>query len=220
VWLCIVITRKKYLSRLNKVSIIESIREGAKVPDVEFNELYPKGLRALALTHWTPVRVATRAAELLVTNHATKILDVGAGAGKFCIVGALTSDATFVGIEHRKELVKIATGVATQYKIERVKFKHGNMQDVDWSAFNGFYLYNPFIENVYDEAARMKNGFEQMQALYEKYIDIVRDKLKKAATGTCVVTYWGFGGPMPAGYVLKTREKYSSDALELWMKES
>ena len=41
--------------------------------------------------HWTPVHVARRAAQFLVTGPETRVLDVGSGPGKFCLVGALAT---------------------------------------------------------------------------------------------------------------------------------
>jgi hypothetical protein len=67
--------------------------------DLAFDALYERRIRELSPQHWTPVRIARRAAELLTLSGAKRILDVGSGVGKFCIVGALTTEAQFVGIE-------------------------------------------------------------------------------------------------------------------------
>jgi len=37
--------------------------------------------------------------------------------------------------------------------------------------------------------------------------------------GTRVVTYHGFGGKLPAGYALASREPAGGDALELWIRQ-
>src|SRR5258708_18652778 len=81
--------------------------------DLEFDSIYDERTREFSPLHWTPLLVAARAARLLTQAGATRILDVGSGAGKFCIVGALSTDARFVGIERREHLVQIASGAAS-----------------------------------------------------------------------------------------------------------
>src|SRR3954469_15119917 len=81
--------------------LAEDLRGGRKVTDFRFDQVYSPHIRKLSETHWTSVEVAIRASELLVTSERTRVLDVGAGSGKFCIVGALSSRAQFTGIEHR-----------------------------------------------------------------------------------------------------------------------
>src|SRR5258708_32599839 len=84
-------------------------------------------IRALSGQHWTPVAVAARAADLLTRAGATRILDVGAGVGKFCIVGALSTAAEFVGVERREGLVQVARRAAAQVGSKRPPFIHSNM---------------------------------------------------------------------------------------------
>lgn len=199
---------------------IEKLKLSHRISDASFDSIYPEAIRRLSSTHWTPVDVARRATELLVTSSETRILDVGSGAGKFCLVGALTSGATFVGIEQRSYLVELCRKLAARYSIEQAQFARGNMIDIDWSNFNGFYLYNPFIENLYAAAVRIDNGLEQTRLLYEHYVRTVQRKLHRAAVGTRVVTYHGFGGDMPPGYICKLREPIASDRIEFWVKES
>ena len=198
---------------------IEELRMKKPVSDARFDSIYPKLIQRLSSTHWTPVRVARRAAELLVRGEKTRILDVGSGAGKFCLVASLTTDAVVVGVEQRSYLVRLCQRLAKHYGIEQARFIQGNMMDMDWSSFDGFYLYNPFIENVYDAAIRIDNGLEQTRLLYERYVRIVQMNLHRARAGTRVVTYHGFGGQMPPGYVCKLREPMASDRLEFWEKE-
>ena len=71
--------------------------------DADFDALCGSEIRKLSRIHWTPCKVATLAAELLVKSPDDRILDVGSGAGKFCILGALHTPARFVGVEKRKE---------------------------------------------------------------------------------------------------------------------
>ena len=92
---------------------------GKKVSDEEFDSVYGGRERAVSFRHWTPVAVACRAARLLTDMGATRILDVGAGVGKFCIVGALTTSADYCGVERRGNLVDIARAAAAQFGAAR-----------------------------------------------------------------------------------------------------
>ena len=58
------------------------------IEDEKFDQIYPARIRKLSPLQWTPVRVAAEAAKLLVTVPGTRVLDIGCGPGKFCLVGA------------------------------------------------------------------------------------------------------------------------------------
>ena len=91
---------------------MRSLRAGWELTDLEFDRVYPSWVRRLSDMHWTPVEVARRAAALLAVDPTTRVLDVGSGVGKFCLIGALTTRATFVGIEQRENLVTVARDTA------------------------------------------------------------------------------------------------------------
>src|SRR5207244_1254082 len=73
------------------LAVAAALRSGCPVADGVFDRMFPTELRFVSFQHWTPVAVARRAAELLVGAGARRLLDVGSGPGKFCIVGALTT---------------------------------------------------------------------------------------------------------------------------------
>jgi predicted RNA methylase len=188
------------------------------VPDARFDRVYPVYVQKSSDLHWTPVAVAKRAAQMLVTGPRSRILDIGSGAGKFCIVAALTTRGEFVGIEQRPYLVEAAKAAVARWEVQRVLFVMSNMAKIDWRQFSGFYLFNPFYEHV-SEPTRIDNLIQYSKFQYERYLDIVKNRLRLAARGTRVVTYYGFGGEMPIGYKLELHEPQESDALELWVKE-
>jgi SAM-dependent methyltransferase len=171
----------------------------------EFDSVYPDWVRSQSHRQWTSVAVAVRAARLLVTNAYTRVLDVGAGAGKFCIAAALTTrHGRFYGVEQRADLVDVARDAAQQFGVaQRVHFVHGNITDIDWRQFNAFYFYNPFQEPV---------------DLRSFYIQFTRAQLAAAPVGTRVVTYYGFGGAFPPGYRCLRREGRGAEVIELWEK--
>ena len=69
--------------------------------DEEFDLIFPLEIRRKSATHFTPIKIAKAAAQFLATEPNIRILDVGSGAGKFCFVGALTTNAHFTGVEQR-----------------------------------------------------------------------------------------------------------------------
>lgn len=198
--------------------VFELLRTDKRVRDAFFDKIYPPSVRKFSRRHWTPVEVAKRAAELLVHDSKTRILDVGSGVGKFCLVGALTSPGHFFGIEQREHFAKFANNLIEHHKIPRVKFIHGNMEDLDWNTFSGFYLYNPFYENVADNV-RIDRVTNFSQERYDRYIEIVRAKLKALRVGTRVVTYHGFGGDFPPGFTMVLKEPHGTGLLEFWVKD-
>jgi hypothetical protein len=200
-------------------SVAAGLRRGWELSDPEFDRIYPEWVRKLSEPHFTPVDVARRAAELLVVDSTTKILDVGSGAGKFCLIGSLTTKGTFVGVEQRRSLVDVAERAARCCYATRARFVHGNMLDLDWTEFDGFYLFNPFYEHVANFVMPVEESIQVSPKLYTEYVVATCVKLFTARVGARVVTYHGFGAPMPPGYRQLLREPAGSEYLELWEKE-
>lgn len=200
-------------------SVVEGLRFGQRITDFQFDQLYPRLARRLSSTHWTPVEVAIRAAELLADSPKSRVLDVGSGCGKFCTVAALTSCGQFIGVEQRPNLVEIAQGISEELAVTNVSFVHGNMADLDWSFFDSFYMFNPFYENQI-KSIQIDNIVPLSPDRFYRNVDIVRSKLRLARPGTKVVTYHGFGGEFPAGYHRLKREAIASGFLELWIKKT
>lgn len=197
------------------------LRAGETVGDATFDRIYPHWARRASRTHWTPIEVARRAADFLTGGrgkHGARVLDVGSGVGKLCIVGALTTNGSFVGVEQRVHLVTVARRVVEHHRVERCRFIHGNMIEIDWSAFDAFYFYNPFAEHLPWEN-RLDDTIARTPADYVRYVRFVEERLRSARAGTRVATYHGFGGTMPAECRLVSREHRGSGPLELWIKE-
>lgn len=199
------------------ITVAGGLREGRKVTDAKFDQVYPQLVRNFSKIHWTPIEVTVRATELLEVDHRTKLLDVGSGCGKFCLVGSLASKGHFTGIEQRPHLVEEAKAAAKKLGTRRVKFLTGDMADLDWSVYNAFYLFNPFFENEM-KSIRIDKTIPMGHSKFRRYIDVVKAKLDAAAVGTKVITYYGFGGRIPASYQKITKEAAGTDFLELWVK--
>src|SRR5436305_754412 len=67
--------------------------------DKAFDQLYPEHIRKLSQLHWTPVDIASKAADFLAIPCA-RVLDIGSGVGKFCLAaGSFHPETLFFGIE-------------------------------------------------------------------------------------------------------------------------
>jgi len=201
--------------------IAARLRDGRVVTDLAFDgSLYPADVRRVSATFWTPMKVALRASELLVTRRETCVLDIGSGVGKFCIVGAASTGALFVGVEHREHFVRVARETAALTGTPTARFVHGNFDVIDVRAFDAIYLFNPFAENRWPPEERLDTSIAMPET---KFYDDVRGAealLAAARNGTRVVTYHGFGGQMPRGYRRVLHERQHTGHLDLWLKTS
>jgi predicted RNA methylase len=196
----------------------DALANGGHVADADFDAAYPRHVRAVSAQYWTPCAIARRAAELLVVDPSTQVLDIGSGAGKFCIVGAATTGARFIGVEHRPALVRVARRTAETFGVRGARFLPAPIQAIRWSAFDAFYLFNPFSENAFGLDEQLDRTVELSRARYFRDIAFVEKMLAMAPVGARVLTYHGFGGAMPNTFQPVLRERIGSDALELWLK--
>ncbi|MGZ3798070.1 MAG: methyltransferase domain-containing protein, partial [Pseudobdellovibrionaceae bacterium] len=147
-----------------------------------------------------------------------RVLDVGSGIGKFCIVGALTTTGTvFHGVEQRGALVAAAKRVATKYAFPNVMFFQKNALDVDWKKYNAVYLYNPFWENV-DKGARIDDSVPLDNALLVDYVKMTKEKLSLLNPGSRAVIFNGYGGTIPKDFRLMHFERIRGLDLTVWQK--
>jgi len=198
--------------------IRDTLRSGTLVDDRLFDDVYPLHIRKASSVHWTPVEVAVRASKLLAVEPGATLLDVGSGVGKFCIVAAAAVDARVRGIEQRPHLVEIAERAAARVGVD-VTFTTGVFSPADAEGVDGFYLFNPFAENVCSSADSIDVTVERSVARFERDIALAEDLFREARLGARVVTYCGFGGRLPAGYTLATRERCAG-MIELWVKSA
>lgn len=187
--------------------------------DARFELLYPQGIREVSEIHWTPIRVVRRVVQLLRLEPGMRVLDVGSGPGKFCIVGALLSQASFVGVEQRANLVELARATATVVDATGASFLHGDAFELDWREFRCLYLYNPYEEQLFEAARRVDEALDFTEQRYRDSVHRTLAKLRGMPVGTRVALYHGFGGLMPPGYRRHFRGFYGTGTLELWERE-
>lgn len=206
------------LPMLRRAAIGARLASGADVSDDEVDAALPGWARALSTLHWTPVRVAQRAARFLVDGRPAHVLDVGSGVGKFCAVGAATTGARFTGVERRPALVEAATRLAKALDVSDAHFVCGAMEDLDWSNFSGIYLFNPFGEHFLEAKERIDLATDPSWALYRQCIRAALTRLSLMPEGTRVVTYYGIGAAMPPGYALVDAEENESGMLNCYVR--
>ena len=199
-------------------SIVHALRTGHRVLDREFDAIYPEHVRQLSDRYWTPVDVARSAAALLTGAGASRVLDIGSGVGKFCLIGALTTGATFYGIEHRKHLVEIGIDILKRCEVRRVVLRHCMLEEVRWQNFDAIYLFNPFEENLVHRSQQIDQSVVLCSARFEQDVSRIEETLRAARIGIRVVTYHGFGGWIPESYELVEERPCGMSQLHLWVK--
>lgn len=185
------------------------------ISDEDFDEVFPESIRNLSPCHWTPVAAGRQAAQWLVTEPGTRVLDVGCGPGKFCAIGAATTLGHFTGVEQRGHLCRTGRSMFKRYGISRAEIIQANVTDVNFRDFDAFYIFNPFQENVI-ESLRIDEAVELADTLYREYTRWVRTELSLLPEGTRVVTFWGDCEEVPPCY--RCEETACTGQLRLWIR--
>lgn len=197
--------------------IFEQIRQNIDILDKDFDLLYPEKWRAISNRHFTPIEVAKTAAAYLVDKKGTEVLDVGAGIGKFCMIGAACTEGYFVGVEQRKQLCTVAKHISREHRIENIAFIHANVKDISFKAYKAFYIFNPFFENIYPSET-IDNEVELLHELYHIYSLYVKEQLEGMPIGTKLATYHSFLTEVPDSY--KVKFIAFENNLKMWQKMS
>ena len=189
--------------------------------DRSFDRFLPDELRIVSGQHWTPLVVALRVAEWLDGLGVRRVVDLGSGAGKFCVAAAIASSCQFTGIEQRPHLVHAARALARSFAVEdRVRFIVGTLGQLEIPDADAYYLYNPFGENLFGPEGHVDDVVELSEERYMRDTSLVERFLKHAPVGTYVVKYNGFGGIMPGTYKPIRIDHGMPNVLRLWRKTS
>jgi len=195
--------------------ILEQLKRNLIVEDEEFNSIYPKRIQELDKKYWTPVAVAKSAAQFLVSRSGAKVLDIGSGVGKFCMIGSLVTEGHFTGVEQREELYRLSGDLAKQYSIPNVEFIHANITQIDFKRFDAFYFFNSFIENM-SETEVMDDNVPVSAYLYGQYTQYLRVQLAGMPIGTRLAIYWSNTEEVPRGYIIQSTS--FEGELKMWEK--
>jgi SAM-dependent methyltransferase len=185
--------------------------------DLRFHKLYADPLLAQASMHWTPLHIAKKAAAFLAAEPGKKILDIGSGAGKFCLAAAYYQPGCFYyGIEQRKNLIAAAQAAQDILRIQNVAFIHANIKGFDAGEYDHFYFFNAFFENINDEY-KIDNELTYSKDLYNAYNRHLYKQLNKKPAGTRLVTFHSTQDEIPDTY--HEVGGMEDEVLKFWMKE-
>lgn len=142
-----------------------------------------------------------RVADWLRQTQVQSVVDIGSGAGKFCVAASLLTSCRFIGLEQRASLVDMARALATLFDVaDRVTFLTGDFGALPTTVADAYYLYNPFGEYDFDsnQYAELDVPFNDQTLARDLFA--VTHLLSLAPAGTLVITYNGFGGALPRSY--------------------
>jgi hypothetical protein len=166
--------------------------------------------------HWSPLYITRKVVSYLAPIDEVKILDIGSGIGKFCLAGAFYKPSvSFFGVEQRKNLVAIAETAREKLKFNNVHFIHRNFTQLDLNAYDHFYFYNAFFENL-DGAEKIDNEIAYSNELYNYYSIYLYNQLEKMPIGTRVATYCSWEDEIPPDY--QVEETHFNNLLKFWIK--
>ena len=201
--------------------LADEIRAGGRPDDELFDRFLPLRLRLASGVFWTPLVVAARAAAWFAELGIASVVDIGSGAGKFCVAAALGGTCRFTGLEQRPRLVTAAERLARLFQVgDRVRFIAGALDPSSVPPADAYYLFNPFAENRFGPEDHLDEDVELGEARYQQDIAAVEDVLRRARCGSYVVTYNGFGGHVPEDYEKIRVDRTLPNMLRMWRKSS
>lgn len=181
--------------------IAEYLKLNIPIKDKEFDMIYPADIRKLSKRHFTPVDVAIKACQLLITKPKQKILDIGSGVGKFCFVAGAFTEAQYTGVDYRKSLIGLCKKVTEKHGFKNVNFIHKNILKVDFAKYDAFYFFNSFQEQI-DKTAKIDDDVETSLENFKLFSEYLKTQFEKMPDGTRIVTYHVNSTQIPGSYRL------------------
>jgi len=188
------------------------------ITDDYFDLVFSPEVRSFSQIHWTPLVVATKATEVLKQMKVERLLDVGSGCGKFCLITSILSEIEVTGVEQREFLYSASKKAKNAFRLPQLKFMSGSAFDLSWKEFDCVYFFNPFCEQKTPER-RMKNDVPMNESLYSTYLQLTLNRLREQKIGSKVMTYYGLGAELPEDYSLIYQKSLGSDFLKIYEKK-
>lgn len=199
----------------------DALGAGDARADALFDRLLPPALRAASDDYWTPAPVVRQVAAWLREDGVDTIVDIGSGAGKFCVGMALLTRCRVIGLEHRPSLVAVARALATRFGVgEQVTFIEGAFGAVPTPAAGAYYLFNPFNEYTIESAEAAADDISFTRETWRRDVEAMTRFLAALPVGTRVVTYNGFGRYPPRTFEQTRVDVRFRGPLRLWTKRA
>jgi len=186
------------------------------INDAAFDSLYPERIQQLSREHWTPMTIARKSAKFLASEPGKKILDIGSGVGKFCLIGGhFFPEVSFYGVEQREELYQFAMSAKGRTGAKNVNFIHRNFTKLNFAEYDHFYFYNAFFEHLTSDG-HIDQQTEYSTILYYYYSQQLFKELDAKPSGTRLVTFHSLEDEVPPSYQLV--DATVDLLLKMWVK--
>lgn len=199
--------------------VAAALRGGDASANAAFDRFLPLELRKVSEDYWTPLPVIRRIASWLRAERIDTLVDIGSGAGKFCVATALLTSCRIIGLEQRPSLVAVAQSLAELFEVDdRVRFVAGAFGDVPTPPASAYYAFNPFGEYAFSSARDLDDGVSFSEQAYARDVDAMTRFLRRAPVHTRLITYNGFGADPPPSYEQIRLDHTHRGALRMWKK--
>ncbi|MDF3818748.1 methyltransferase [Leptospira sp. 96542] len=200
-----------FLNWKQKISVVETIT------DLEFDSIFPEGIKNISPYQWTPVSVIQTISEYLKTEPVSAFLDLGSGPGKLAILLSLWHSFPIKGIEVRKNLFDFAEVIKEKLEIPNLEFFNRDFLHFDLSQFSHVYCFNPMYEQMTGKHS-IDDSLPKSSILYIQNLLRLKERFKDLKLGSKIITYHGFGGKMPDNFRLIKKIELESGDVEIWEK--
>lgn len=140
--------------------------------------------------HATSLEVIKVIVNFLDQTPDVRLLDLGAGNGKFCLFVDALSTIQVTGVEDSPILWEEIQGLSRSYPKNSVKWIQGSLFDVDFDGFNAFYFFNSFYEQKVNHGTSVRGKSFDLKN-YESFNKKLIAKLSLVDIGTLFITYQG-----------------------------
>ena len=211
-------TRRSRRDELMDVRAIrESLGRHVAIPDDAFDHVFPWTQRRRSNVYWTPIDVALRVTDMLASAPGGHVLDVGAGAGKMCLIGALTGDEIWSGVERCGFMVRAARRAAAKLGVDKMTaFLHADAIGTGLDSIRWHLLVQSVRRGIVSplRGSRVPRGDVPCRGPGD------RAPALDPRLGARVVTYAGFGGALPSDFDLVEHVQMRGESLALWIRTS
>jgi SAM-dependent methyltransferase len=150
---------------MNTNKIIDHIKSSTEIH--KYEEVYYQNLKINIAGAWSSLHHIIEASSVL--KNCKKVIDIGSGTGKFCLIAAkLNPDTHFVGIELNEKYWAEAIRLKDILGISNVDFILTNYKNVDITKYDGIYIFNPFVMSESDPCGiKFQTGQKQDKEYFE-----------------------------------------------------